>query len=471
MDARLALAALRKGQAMPNQPRSLRPTIETTPPARHLPAIAALAATLTTLPLLAIGGVHTDPLAWVTAVLTLFVGTLVALFSARYLRATPARGRFALLLGICVGCVLGFVFTRDAVVFAIAWIGSGQAMAQLIAHDRNWAEARAARARTVRAFAIGDAALVAALVLAGMGCGTADLPTMLARIAACPPWLPTAATVLLAVAVAVRCSLPPFSSWLLSSMTAPTPVSALMHAGFVNAGGFVLIRFAPLVEAAPQARLAVLLPAAAAVFWGGAVMAVRPDIKRLLAGSTVSQMGFMVLSCALGAYPAALWHLVAHGLFKAWLFLGSGGAIGGQAAKAPDTRAPVLPVAAATLAIALALTWTGAMRADAVALLLALATGAATLFAALAARQVAAARWQAALIVPLLAALQIGGLAAMRALGLTDGALPLPAWALDALLGAVLAGWVWQSRRGALPPRLYVRLLNAGSLVPSAGDA
>ena len=141
-------------------------------------------------------------------------------------------------------------------------------------------------------------------------------------------WVTLTAALLLLIAAAARCALPPFAGWLLSSMTAPTPVSALMHAGLVNAGGFLLIRFAPVFEAAPIARAAAVAIGLVAALYGVGVMSVRPDIKRSLAGSTVSQMGFMIMSCGLGAYAAALWHIVAHGLFKAWLFLGSGSSVG-----------------------------------------------------------------------------------------------------------------------------------------------
>ena len=133
---------------------------------------------------------------------------------------------------------------------------------------------------------------------------------------------------LLVIAAAARCAVPPFSGWLLSSMTAPTPVSALMHAGLVNAGGFLLIRFAPVLEAAPVARAVAMLLGLFGAIYGVGIMMVRPDIKRSLAGSTVSQMGFMIASCGLGYFAAALWHLTAHGLFKAWLFLTAGSRVG-----------------------------------------------------------------------------------------------------------------------------------------------
>jgi NADH:ubiquinone oxidoreductase subunit 5 (subunit L)/multisubunit Na+/H+ antiporter MnhA subunit len=248
-------------------------------------------------------------------------------------------------------------------------------------------------------------------------------------------------------------------------MTAPTPVSALMHAGLVNAGGFLLIRFAPVLEAAPVARLVAVALGLAAVVLGLGVMLVRPDVKRALAGSTISQMGFMIMSCGLGAYAAALWHVIAHGLFKAWLFLGSGSAIGMGKAPADRVMTRSIPViAGVVLAVALVLTWAGRMNGAHVPLLLALATGAVTLGAGLGSAMPTRARWAA---VALLIGIGTSDLAGLWLADITvghDGPRLIGGWMLTGLLAAFLGGWAWQARRPSLHPRLYVHLLNAGAL-------
>ncbi len=129
------------------------------------------------------------------------------------------------------------------------------------------------------------------------------------------------------MAALIQSALFPVQNWLMSSMTAPTPASALMHAGFVNAGGILLTRFAPLmVELEIMMALTVVVGATSAVL-GKIWKTVQPAFKRQLGCSTVGQMGFMILQCGLGFFTAALAHLILHGFYKAYLFLGYGEAV------------------------------------------------------------------------------------------------------------------------------------------------
>jgi NADH:ubiquinone oxidoreductase subunit 5 (subunit L)/multisubunit Na+/H+ antiporter MnhA subunit len=414
-----------------------------------------------------------DPLALVMAALTGFVALIVTGFAARYMRADAARNRFGRDLGLVVGCVLATVTTGNLAVLALGWIGSGQALARLIGHDRDWAQARAAARLTRLTIALGDAALVMALAALAWFAHSLRIEAVLRAVPALPPLLATALALLLVVAAAVRCALPPFSGWLAGSMTAPTPVSALMHAGLVNGGGFLLIRLAPLVEASPTARLAALALGLAGALIGLGVMLVRPDIKRSLAGSTTSQMGFMILSCALGAYGAALWHIVAHGLFKAWLLLGSGSSIGiTRPAAEPTLPRAIVLVAPATLMVTVIGLLTGRIDPADLPLLLAVATAVALAIAITTRPIEARARLIALMGLGALIAGQVLGLALMRlALG-ADHAAPLPQGVIVLLPLVFLAGWGWQARRAAPGPRLYVHLLNAGTLPHFAtGDA
>lgn len=408
--------------------------------------------------------------------LTLFVAVIVVTFSRRYMRADPRKAAYFGTLCAVVAGVLTFVTTGNLAVLALAWIASGVALARLIGHAGQLADAGQAMRRAAATFAIGDAALVGALAILAWHAGTLQIGTALAASATMPLPLVLLAALLLVIAAAARCALPPFSGWLLSSMTAPTPVSALMHAGLVNAGGFLLIRFAPVLEAAPLARAAAAALGLVAALHGIGIMAVRPDIKRSLAGSTVSQMGFMILSCGLGAYTAALWHILAHGLFKAWLFLGSGSNVGmkaGGAVRDTGTGTSIV-IAAITLAAALAAALAGALNAGMVPLALALATGLATLIGVL--QGAGSAKGKGSLMLPFagLVALYVGALWATSAALGPDGPILLPAPALLCLLAGFLGTWIWQQRllAGAspLPPALYVHLLNAGALAaPTKG--
>lgn len=395
-----------------------------------------------------------DGLATTTAVLTLFVGAIAIAFSNRYMRAHRSRLVFRLRMAALVACVLVALVAANMVVLAVAWIASDILLARLIGHDLALADAARARNRALVSFAIGDAALVAALALLAHHSGSLQIAAAIASAPALPPALALAVALLLVGAAAVRSALPPFSGWLLSSMTTPTPVSALMHAGLVNGAGFLLIRFAPVLEAAPEARLVAVTLGLLAALYGIGVMAVRPDVKRALAGSTVSQMGFMVLSCGLGAYGAALWHIVAHGLFKAWLFLGSGSAIGARRAGPVIGFHSAFAISGLTLLASMAAAAAGLLTAGFVPLALAAATAIATL---------AAAGMRPALAISGLFVLNIAGLALAHAAVGADGQPLIPPAGLVLLLAGLLAAWCWQLRSPSLPPRLYVRLLNAGA--------
>ena len=410
--------------------------------------------------------------------LTLFVAVIVLLFSRRYMRADTRQRSYYGTICALVASVLAFVATGNLLIFAGAWVSSGMLLARLIGHAGQLTDARLARQRAATSFAIGDAALVGALAILWWHAGTLRIDTALAAAATMPQPLALLAALSLVIAAAVRCALPPFSGWLQSSMTAPTPISALMHAGLVNAGGFLLIRFAPVMEAAPQARYAAAALGAAAALYGIGIMAVRPDIKRSLAGSTVSQMGFMILSCGLGAYTAALWHILAHGLFKASLFLGSGANVGMK----PGGRKPdvdprtAMAIAAATLIIALAAGWEGVLTAGMMPLALGLTTALASLTGILQCQCATRAKAMLALCCLGLIALYAIALRFSHAAMGTDAPALLPAPALLCLLAGFLGIWVWQQRRFAmptpLPPALYVRLLNAGTLaLPAKGAA
>ncbi len=405
--------------------------------------------------------------------LTLFVAAIVASFSLRYMRADGRSTRFFATLGALVAAVLVLLFTANLIVMAAAWCASGWLLAGLIGHRHGWSEAASAARRARLAFLAGDAALLAGLGLLCWHAGSWQADAVLAGAATLPPLLANAASLLLVAGAVARCALPPFSGWLLSSMTAPTPVSALMHAGLVNAGGFLLIRFAPVLEAAPVARMTAVALGLCGAIYGVGVMLVRPDVKRALAGSTISQMGFMIMSCGLGAYAAALWHIIAHGLFKAWLFLGSGSAIGMKSGKpAALSGGAALVIAAGTVGVAFSILSFGNADASLVPLLLGLATAVATLVAALGGRVPVRVKGMLVLALAVLIAFHGAGLAlAARAVG-ADGTPLVPEWALLALLAIFLGAWVWQQQRVSsgrgLPLPLYVHLINAGTL-PAAG--
>ena len=186
---------------------------------------------------------------------------------------------------------------------------------------------RAARKKALSA-QIGFVALIAAALLLGNAYGTGDIAAILA--AARGGEAPTAAlwaAGLLAVAALLKSAQFPMHGWLTEVMETPTPVSALLHAGVINAGGFLLIRFADVMLLAPGVLAVLVMIGGFTAVFAGLVMLTQPAVKTSLAWSTVAQMGFMIMQCGLALFPLALLHIVAHSLYKAHAFLVSGGAV------------------------------------------------------------------------------------------------------------------------------------------------
>ncbi len=412
-----------------------------------------------------------DGLALASGALILFVASIVAAFAWRHMRASRRRRFFGLTAGLVAGTLV-FVTADHVALFALGWVASGLILAGLIGHSQGWEEAEAVSRSTRRLFLSCDAALVAGLALLTARFGTASISEIAASAATAPVYSMTLCASLIAIAAVARCALPPFSNWLLASMTAPTPVSALMHAGLVNAGGIVLLRFSGLFEASDSARAALALIGIAGAVYGAAIMLVRPDVKRGLAGSTVSQMGFMILSCSLGAYAAALWHLVAHGLFKAWLFLGSGANARAPLTKLDNSAAARSAFLASfvTLATVTALVAAGLLdlrQGSFIPVTFAILTGFLTLTMMPAAtRRLQDTVWLAALGTALLV-LHGFGLSIAQVLIGSNGPALLPAAGHVAIAAFFLALLAWQflivPRRNGFPPALYVSLLNAGT--------
>jgi NAD(P)H-quinone oxidoreductase subunit 5 len=200
----------------------------------------------------------------------------------------------------------------------------GLVMAKLIGIFDGWQQAQAAATVARNYFLASSALLGVALTSLWWATGATTISGIAAasETLAGPVWLVAAGALVLAAAI--QSALVPFHNWLLSSMTAPTPASALMHAGFVNAGGILLIRFAPVVTVDATLMLAVVVGGAASALLGKLLKSVQVDTKTRLGCSTTGQMGFMIMQAGLGFFGAAITHLVLHGFYKAYLFLSSG---------------------------------------------------------------------------------------------------------------------------------------------------
>lgn len=281
----------------------------------------------------AIIGVTADRIGAVLIVLGTFVGTIVHSFASRSLLGDPRARRFHLGALVLMSATSLVALSATASGVAAAWVATSVALVVLLGHTAPWQPAVAAQRRTARSLAIGDVALVVAVLVAIVTIGDIDMRDVERATARLDTErfmsldALSVVAVLLVVAGIARSALVPLHRWLPSTLAAPTPVSALLHAGVVNGAGVLLIRFASIYGSSTLAMTLALILGLTTALYATAVMLVRTDVKGALVWSTSGQMGFMVLQLAVGAFAAALFHIVGHAMYKAALFLGAGGAI------------------------------------------------------------------------------------------------------------------------------------------------
>ena len=265
--------------------------------------------------------------AWL-AVLVQFLGILIGAFSSRYLQGEPGQSRYVSALAGVLAAVHLLLLANHWLVLIVAWAAVGVALRQLLCFypDRPFALLAAHKKRVADRLA--DVFLVAAAAPAWWAVGSGSFTDLWQHLSQQGASISLhMSAVCLVLAVILRTALFPVHGWLIQVMEAPTPVSALLHAGVVNLGGFVLIQFAPLLEAATPARWLLIVFGLGTALFAGLVMLTRISIKVRLAWSTVAQMGFMLLECGLGLYTLAALHLIGHSLYKAQAFLSASSAV------------------------------------------------------------------------------------------------------------------------------------------------
>ena len=303
----------------------------------------------------ALPGLTIDWLAVLMLVLVLGLSTLIQFFAVRYLRGDPRQVWFVVTANLVTAATALMVCTSTVLGFGLAWIAAGASLVALLATYPHLPQARDGVRRTALRFAVGDLPLVVVvtvlLVMAGGDVAFADLG---GSMAALPPALAAALTILLVFPALARSSQVPFHGWLPATLAAPTPVSALMHAGVVNGGAILILRFSPAIGESVIAMAVVFCAGALTLGFASAVRLVKPDVKGRLVFSTMAQMGFMMLACGMGAFAAAAFHLIAHGLFKSTLFLSAGSGIARDAQQRvwPSRQRARWPLAIASLALA-----------------------------------------------------------------------------------------------------------------------
>ena len=272
-------------------------------------------------------GLQLDALSVCFALLITGVGALIHLYSVGYMAADPDRRRFFAYLNLFVAAMLVLVLADNYLGLYLGWEGVGLASYLLIGF---WSAKPSAAAAAKKAFIVnrvGDMGLAIALMVLFAGVGSVDYGVVFAAAPQLSEGTLNAVGLLLLLGACGKSAQVPLQAWLGDAMEGPTPVSALIHAAtMVTAGVYLIVRSGPVFNLAPAAQTAVVTVGAVTLLFGAVIGCAKDDIKKALAASTMSQIGYMVLAAGLGpaGYAVAILHLITHGFFKAGLFLGAG---------------------------------------------------------------------------------------------------------------------------------------------------
>jgi NADH-quinone oxidoreductase subunit L len=299
-----------------------------------------------------------DPISAIGALTVTVVASCVMIYSADYMagaRVSDLR-RFFALMNLFQAGMLSVVMAADSIVFFLGWELMGLCSFFLISYNMTSPRAFAAGQKAFVITRIADAALLAGLLLLFLEATSVRIADLIPSGLAAPEQRAVVIAVLLLVGALGKSAQLPFQTWLPTAMAGPTPVSALLHsATMVAAGAILLIRFAPLIEAYPGVAAATAIAGLTTAVFGAACAIAQTDVKRLLAYSSISQIGYMLLAVGMGAPGVAMAHFVVHALFKSLLFMAAGvlSHAGGGSTQIERLRgtAYVAPIAFATYAV------------------------------------------------------------------------------------------------------------------------
>ena len=269
-------------------------------------------------------GVSLGPAALYVALAVTVVALFVQIYSVGYLHDDPRYAPYAAQVSLFTGAMLLVVSANDLIMLLVGWEVMGVCSYLLIGHDRRLPEAPAAAVKAFLVTRVGDVGFLLGIALLGVSAGSFRISDVLAS----SPAHLTAALLLILAGVAGKSAQFPLHTWLPDAMAGPTPISALIHAAtMVAAGVYVVFRLFPLFARSPGALAVLGVMAAITLLLGALAATAQDDLKRVLAWSTVSQIGYMTGALAVGSPSAALFHLLTHAAFKALLFLAAGGVI------------------------------------------------------------------------------------------------------------------------------------------------
>ncbi len=281
-------------------------------------------------------GFYIDRLSAVMMVLISGIGTVIYAYSIDYMYQDPHEPRYLALIGLALFVLLCLVSSANLMMLFLFW-QLLSFLLYLLAHNHTHAGTLEGAFKTFTLLRVGDVTFLAGIVLAYALYGTLEFPALFAKAAeSSVTFSPlsgldisgaTAVTLLLFIGGMSKSAQFPFHIWLPHYLYAPTPATALLHAGIINAGGFLINRLAPLFGLSSTTLHVAFVVGTLTAVLGASMMLAQNDIKKTLGFSTVGQMGYMIMECGLGAFSLAVFHLIAHGLFKATVFLNSGNEI------------------------------------------------------------------------------------------------------------------------------------------------
>ncbi|MBM4488096.1 NADH-quinone oxidoreductase subunit L [Prescottella equi] len=283
-------------------------------------------------------GLRLDQLSMCFVLLVTGVGSLIHIYSVGYMKTDPGRRRFFAYLNLFLAAMLLLVLADNYLGLYVGWEGVGLASYLLIGFWQYKPSAATAAKKAFVVNRVGDMGLMVGLMIMFATFGSVSFADVLGGVGSgdtsgASGGVTTALGLLLLLAACGKSAQVPLQSWLGDAMEGPTPVSALIHAAtMVTAGVYLIVRSGPIYEAAPGAQVAVVLVGAVTLLFGAIIGCAKDDIKKALAASTMSQIGYMVMAAGLGpaGYTFAIMLLLAHGFFKAGLFLGAGSVMHGM---------------------------------------------------------------------------------------------------------------------------------------------
>jgi NADH-quinone oxidoreductase subunit L len=268
---------------------------------------------------------YLDPLSLSLALMITFVCGLIHLYSVAYMAEDPGHVRFFVLLNLFVAAMLLLVLAENLPLLYLGWEGVGFCSYALIGFWYREEKNATAGRKAFIVTRIGDTALVIAIVWLFELCATESIPALNRLAGSMPGETVTILGILMLMGAMGKSAQLPLSVWLPDAMAGPTPVSALIHAAtMVTAGVYLLMRMFPFISGSPEIPVAIAITGGLTAFYGATCAIAQRDLKRVLAYSTISQIGYMILGVGAGAIVASTFHLLVHAFFKALLFLGAG---------------------------------------------------------------------------------------------------------------------------------------------------